>query len=160
MALIVEDGTGKADANSYVSEAECTAYLAARGKTIAGSKEVAIIKAMDFMRQNYRGKWQGSKKTQTQALDWPRYGVEVDCFSVSSDIVPAEVKNACCELAFRADTEDLMADLKQGVKRKKIDVIEVEYDTSSPQQKRFAAVESILGPYLTGASNMVRLQRV
>jgi hypothetical protein len=160
MALIVEDGTGLANANSYVSEAECTAYLAARGKTIAGTKEVAIIKAMDFMRQKYRGRWQGIKKTDAQALDWPRYDVLVDGYSVLSTIVPVEVKNACCELAFRADTEDLMADLTQGVKREKIDVIEVEYDTSSSQQKRYAAVESILGPYLTGASNMVRLQRV
>jgi hypothetical protein len=160
MALIVEDGTGKPDANSYVSEAECTAYLAARGKAIAGSKEVAIIKAMDFMRQNYRGRWQGIKKTDAQALDWPRYDVVVDGYSVLSTIVPIEVKNACCELAFRADTEDLMPDLTQGVKREKIDVIEVEYDTSSSQQKRFNAVTSMLGPYLTGSTTMVRLQRV
>jgi hypothetical protein len=160
MALIVEDGTGKTDANAYVSEADCTAYLSARGKSITGNKEQAIIKATDFMMQKYRGRWQGIKKTQAQALDWPRYDVVVDGYSVESDIVPNEVKNACCELAFRADTEDLMADLTQGVKREKIDVIEVEYDTSSSQQKRYAAVESILGPYLTGASNMVRLQRV
>lgn len=160
MALIVEDGTGKADANAYVSEADCTAYLAARGKLIAGDKEQAIIKATDFMMQKYRGRWQGIKKTQAQALDWPRYDVVVDGYSVASDIVPNEVKIACCELAFRAETEDLMPDLTQGVKREKIDVIEVEYDTNSSQSKRFNAVDSILSPYLTGASNMMRLQRV
>ena len=36
MALVVEDGTGLPDAESYVSVADCKSYLDARGRTAWG----------------------------------------------------------------------------------------------------------------------------
>lgn len=160
MALIVEDGTGKGDANAYVSTADLDAYLSLRGKSIASGKEEAIIKATDYMMQKYRGNWRGIKKTSTQALDWPRYDIVVDGYSLDSNIIPKDVKNACCELAYRAASDDLYSDLTQGVIREKIDVIEVEYDQSTPQVKRFVAVDAMLRPYLNNTGYVVGLVRV
>jgi hypothetical protein len=100
------------------------------------------------MRQAYRSRWQGVKVDEDQALDWPRYDVVVEGYVIASNIVPAEVKNACAELALRASEGDLLADQSQGVIREKVGQIEVEYDRSSPQQARYSAVESMLAPYL------------
>jgi hypothetical protein len=51
MALVVEDGTLVANANSFVTRAEIIAYAAARGVTLEddASTDVLGIKAMDYL---------------------------------------------------------------------------------------------------------------
>ena len=154
MALIVEDGSGKSDSESYISVADASTYHAARGNTAWAAlatdalREAALRKATDFMRQVYRSRWQGYKVNEDQALDWPRYYVEVEGYAIDSDIVPTEIKNACAELALRASAADLNPDLTQGVAREKVGQIEVEYDKASPQFTRYKAIDAILSPYL------------
>ena len=154
MALEVEDGTGKSTAESYISVADASSYHAARGNTAWAAlatdalREAALRKATDFMRQVYRSRWQGYKVNEDQALDWPRYYVEVEGYAIDSDIVPTEIKNACAELALRASAADLNPDLTQGVAREKVGQIEVEYDKASPQFTRYRAIDALLSPYL------------
>jgi hypothetical protein len=100
------------------------------------------------MRQAYRSRWQGYKVNEDQALDWPRYDVEVEGYAVDSDIVPTEVKNACAELALRASAADLNPDLTQGVLSEQVGSIQVTYDKASPQFTRYRAIDSLLSPYL------------
>jgi hypothetical protein len=164
MTIIVEDGTGLADAESYISVGDANTYHAARGNTdwaalSDADKESALRRATDYMLQAYRSRWSGQRATSTQALDWPRYGVIVDWFELSSDVVPVAVERACAELALRASSADLAADLERGIKRQKVDVIETEYDTASPQQKRYRAVDNLLAPYLMGGGAFVRVTR-
>ncbi len=85
---------------------------------------------------------------EDQALCWPRYGVIVEGYSIDDDVVPEIVKRACAELALRAASGDLQADLEQGVVREQIGPIAVEYDRSSPQAKRYKQIETMLLPYL------------
>jgi len=167
MALIVETGSIIADAESYCSVADATTYHAARGNTAWAAlatdalREAALRKATDYMTQAYRSRWQGARYTETQALDWPRQGVVRDSWAVGYDEVPTEVKYACAELALKAATADLSPDLTQGVTREKVGQIEVEYDKSSPQRVRYAAIDAMLAPYLKsgGSGCMVRLER-
>lgn len=154
MTLIVEDGSIVTGAESYISVADASNYHTVRGNTAWAAlttdalREAALRKATDFMRQVYRSRWQGYKVNEDQALDWPRYDVEVEGYAVDSDIVPTEVKNACAELALKASAAELNPDLTQGVLSEQVGPIAVTYDKSSPQRVRYPAIDAILSPYL------------
>ena len=154
MTLIVEDGTGLATAESYVSVADADARHTALGNTAwTGTdavKESALRRATQYMLQRYRTRWTGTRTFRVQALDWPRYGVEADGYVVDSDIVPDDVASACADLALRALAEDLNPDLERGVIRDKVGPLETEYDRFSPQSKRRTAVDQALAAYLRG----------
>ena len=75
MALTVEDGTGKADADAFVSVEDCDTYCEARGLTDwtgvadspADTKEAAIRRATDHLSAAYA--WKGAKRNgRSQAL--------------------------------------------------------------------------------------------
>ena len=157
MAFVVETGAGLSNANSYASVAYADDYAATRGLTAwtgtTAVKEAALVRATDYMEATYRGSWLGYRASQTQALSWPRSNVEVDLFPIPANIVPVPVTNACVELAIRALTEDLLADLGQRVKREKVDVLEVEYADGSDAVLRFPLVSRMLTPYIYGGSN-------
>jgi hypothetical protein len=78
MALIVEDGTGLANAESYVSVAAATTYHANVGNTAWAAitsdttKEQLLRKATDYMVAQYRLQYAGCRRYSTQSLDWPR----------------------------------------------------------------------------------------
>jgi hypothetical protein len=154
MSLICEDGSGKSDSESYISVADASNYHTVRGNTAWAAlttdalREAALRRATDYMRQAYRSRWQGYKVNEEQALDWPRYNVEVEGYAVDSDIVPTEVKNACAELALRASAADLNPDLTQGVLSEQVGSIQVTYDKASPQFTRYRAIDALLSPYL------------
>lgn len=157
MALVVEDGTGKADANSYASLATANEYATLRGLSswtgTDAEKEAALIRATDYMEATYREAWKGYRGSAEQALSWPRDSVEVDYFPVPADSVPSIVTVACIQLAARALTADLLADQTQRVKREKVDVLEVEYADGSDPATRYPFISRILAPYLIGGSN-------
>jgi hypothetical protein len=178
MALIVENGTGLSNAESYTSVAEANAYHAARGNTnwatiSTGEAEQALRRATDYIEQVYRLRWQGNRVNSIQALSWPRAFVQPMDYQFSStafflgglyylpaDEVPQEVKNACAEMAFKAAGGELASDLTQGIIREKVDVLEVQYDPNSPQYTRYRAIDNLLRPFLTGGSNSAKVQRV
>lgn len=172
MSLIVEDGTGLANAESYISITDADTYHDNRGNTAwadltTAQKERLLRIATDYMMAVYRLRWDGYRYVNTQALDWPRIYVPVrDICSVNAypeyvdfDIVPQQVKNACAELAYKANTETLLADQSQNVVREKVGPIEVEYDKYSPQFKRYTQVDNSLSIYFSSSANQVKLMR-
>lgn len=173
MALIVEDGNGLVNAESYISVADATTYHANRGNAdwvaIASDtiREQLLRKATEYMMAVYRLRWAGYRYNSTQALDWPRLCVPIlDTITanqfpqyVDFNIVTVAVKNACAELALKANAEALMADLGQGVIREKVDVIEVEYDKYSPQYKRYIQIDNMLSIYFKNRDNSATLIR-
>jgi len=164
VSLIVEDGSGLANAESYISAAGADARMSAIGDATwavltTAQKEEALRRSTIYMEQAYRGRWTGLRMTREQALSWPRYGVCVDGFYLPSDEVPADIANACADLALKAAAGDLNEDLTRGVVREKIGPIETEYDRNSPQSVRYRAVDMALSPYLKGSSAMATLVR-
>lgn len=156
MALVVEDGSGLSNSNSYATAAQADTYASDRGLSAwtgdTATKEAALIRATDYIEATYREAWLGYRKTATQALSWPRSNVEVDLYPIASTIVPVEVRNATIELAIRALSEDLLADQTQRVKREKVDVLEIEYADGSDATKRYPFVSRMLSPYIYGGS--------
>lgn len=153
MALIVEDGTGKSDAESYISVTDAAKYHADRGNaawvTVSALPEQLLRRATEYIDRTYRARWKGARVLTAQALDWPRADVDTESSSVPSDSVPLAVCRACAELALRADSVELTPDYERGVVMEKVGAIEVHYDQASTQRKpRYEAIDAMLAPYL------------
>ena len=166
MSLTTEDGTGKADAESYATVAFSDTYFSNRGKTTwaaftTAQKESYLRLSTDFIEQRYRMYWDGYKKYSTQALSWPRtfvYGEPVLYGDsnlpypqlISSTIVPTEVKNACAELALKASTytDGLLPDVTDLITEETIGPITTKYDKLSPASPQYKAIDAMLAVYL------------
>lgn len=166
MSLIVEDGTGLPDAESYASVAAADTYHASRGNAQWGTlpderKEQLLRAATDYMAV-YAASWSGTRQTAAQALDWPRDGAEAFGYDVPAGTVPAQVANACAVLALKAAAGALQPDPGQAKKRQKVGALEVEYQDYSTATKRYSSVDSILAPFFGaggGSPYMARLER-
>lgn len=172
MALIVEDGAGRADAESFASVAEADTYHAARGQgdawDAADDKEVALRLATDYLEQAFRGRWLSFRTTAAQRLSWPRawvtlpdapYGYGSWAAFVPNNVVPLEVKQACMELALRTLSGPLAPDLTRTTVMEKVGPIEVQYNRSAPAFTQLRSIEMLLAPFLTNAGASVKLVR-
>lgn len=127
MAIIVENGTIVAGANSYVSEAELTSYATARGVTLTGTPESLLIKAMDYVETQ---PFIGTKLTRDQPLQWPRSGVVIDGWSYPPSEIPDELKTAQMTVALAIDEgNDPLAPVSPAIKRKRVKADTVESET-------------------------------
>lgn len=159
MAIIVETGTGASNSESYASVADALTYHANRGNdtwaTITTTQqEQALRRATDFIEQRYNLAWQGYRSSSTQALSWPRNSVTVNGYVIGSALIPQILINATCEMALRAAAGELDADLERGVLREKVGALEVEYDKTSLEKKRYVAVENMLKPLFASSSSL------
>lgn len=171
MALITEDGTIVAGAESLCSVDVADAYHLSIGNESTWFdldpevKEVNLRKATMFMRRVYRARWAGCRVSSLQTLDWPRYGVVVDDFTIASNTVPADVQYACAELALKVQDGELMPDLDTGVNQVKKEVIgplETEYfEVNTDAGSRFVSVDALLAPYfgVNGGTSSIKLVR-
>lgn len=151
MTLIVEDGTRVPGAESLVDVTTADKYFADRGITswallIADDKERHLRLATEFMEGRYRGRWRGERVLPEQELSWPRLNVVVEGYLSSKydNTVPKEVQRACAEFALRSAAGPLIADLGQAIKSKKVGPVEIEYDTNSPRQRQYDAVDQMI----------------
>ena len=117
--------------DSYVTEAELTAYATARGETLTAYESVLLIKAMDYLESLA---YKGEKTSSAQALSWPRDRVYVDGYLLPSTTVPQIIKDAQMAVALSIDGgTDPLSDVSPAVKRERADVVEIEYqDGASP----------------------------
>lgn len=98
----VEDGTGLADSNAYVSTAFVDQYLEDRGRNVAwrvlsgADKQAAIVRASDYV--DSRWQMRGTRGSADQAMEAPRSEAYRDDSS-GIDGVPAELQEATAEYA-------------------------------------------------------------
>lgn len=163
MALIHEDGTGKVDAESYVSVEDANAYHTARNNAgwtgTDAVKEAALRKAASYFDGAYGSRLPGVKKTAAQALLLPRaYGYDREGYLLDDDEVWSVVKAANAELALRALTAELAPDLARGgaVRRQKVGTIEREFDDYAPGGTSRPSIDLILAPILPRPGVLVR----
>lgn len=168
MTLIVETGTAAADSEAYASVAYCDAYHASIGNVAWAAlstelKEQALRRATMFMSQMYRSSWKGTRVNSTQALDWPRYNVQLPDLGFANvimpDVVPVLVQQASAELALIASTTTLNPSTTQRVESEQVGPIKVVYDNTSPQTVQYPAVRDILQPLLLSGNGTMRLFR-
>ena len=140
--IIVEDGTGKIDSESYIDLAYLSAYAAKRGLDITGISEANIIKAMDYFESAYLFK--GTKLKETQALAFPRY--------INNEVVyPVRIKNAICELTIKSKSAELLADSERLTKSEAVGDIKIEYSEYSKDTVNYNFVINLILPWLSGS---------
>lgn len=162
MSFEVEDGSGSATANSYLSVSTADAYHAARGNstwTEASTspdqgKHAALVRATQAIDALYRGRWPGTKLNgRLQALEWPREDAEdAEGEEIAEDEIPAEVIDATCEAALREliDAGSMMPDFERGgaVKSVKAGSVAVEFAGNAQAATAFTLIDGILAPLL------------
>jgi hypothetical protein len=145
MALIIEDGSGVANANSYVTAAQWDAWATARGISHSHSTskiEEYILTAMDYFEAQY---FIGRKATDEQELQWPRTEVYIDSYSVDSDEIPKQVKNAVYEITRTvSDGNFALSARERQTTQEKIGDITVTYKNNASMRKETPAVTSAL----------------
>lgn len=122
-------------------------------------REAALRKATRYLDNTYYNRWQGEKKSQTQALCWPRSEVyDRDDLEISSTTIPAAIMNVTCELAKIFLTEDLTAALSQddtaGVDSESVTVGPISISQTfqgGRSQKSYPVVSMLVAPYISGS---------
>lgn len=166
MALVVEDGTGKANADSYQSLTDADAYHLAHSASTAWSgaaeavKEKALRLATQYLDVRYNGLWKGVKFSDAQSLSWPRIWAEkndtYDSAYYDSDAIPQQLKEATNELALRVVNGDtLFADIsKPGIiSSTSISVgpisKSVSYSGGYDQVKKYPLIDGLVKPLIS-----------
>lgn len=165
MALIVEDGTGKSDAEAYGTVLEATAYHTRLGNSVAwaavADQELAMRRGARFVDLKYELRMRGTRKLATQALAYPRLDVWTDDdHEVSPDDVPTRVMEANFEAALRAGVSgtnlmpDVAASESGSVVAEAISVgpisISEELSGGRSSEAEYKVIDRILMPLLTG----------
>ncbi len=125
MAVTLVATAGASNANSYLTEAEATAYFDTRlfseAWDLAADKPKALMFATRVLDSallaykrfvpeangvaaHYRSRpaWSGTPSTTTQALAWPRTGMyDANGNAIAVDAIPQALKNAVAELALQ-----------------------------------------------------------
>lgn len=159
---------GDANANSYATLAEATAYHDTHlyGSTWTDADPDDQARALIWATRILDAEvdWVGAKYTAAQALRWPRSSVlDRDGYTVAVDAIPTFLKQATAELARWLLTEDRTAERGFGITRLKADVVELEFDKSDERPLLPDAVLSLIAGYgSAGAqvSGVVKLVRV
>jgi hypothetical protein len=138
VALVVEDGTGRADAESYISVAYFDEYAANYGYDLTSKtepqKEQALRRATIWFDAVYGVYFSGTPVSADQALYLPQtemYDYR-GVLAPSDEVLPA-AERSVAEAAWREITtpHSLLPDVvaNQVQKSVKVDVISIEYET-------------------------------
>lgn len=171
MALTVEDGTGLASADSYLSVADADTYHTDHGDNSSWSgaataaKEEALRLGTQYLDAMYGQRWLGTRTNESQALDWPRADVEdYDRFSIASNVVPQAIKDAVAEAARRSisETDGLLPDIDEpGTIKSESDAVgalktSTTYTGGKSQIPRFRIIDLLVAGLVRSSSTMER----
>lgn len=175
MALEVEDGTGKDDAESYVSVAEVDAYFLARGVSWnelpaspdpTASKEAFLRRATDYIDAKYGDLFKGVRTNDTQALYWPRSYVYLDGVLLEDTTLPTALKRATFEAAKVIGLgEDIDVTLERGNRiRTKTETVgpisqRVAYSNDAPSGNVYPAIDRYIQALLSSSGIMSSVVR-
>ena len=165
MTLIIEDGQGLPDANSYIDELDAVNFLPSFHmedwrKMKTKEKFDRLILASRFIDTAFR--WVGTQKTLEQGLQWPRENVRFQNHGISSDTVPKVIKRASLmALVIISEQGMEVFQLNTGVqiKKEKMAVMEIEFfqQTENKECKsEYDAINNLLkGLYVDRRCNVV-----
>lgn len=150
MALIVEDGTGVVDADSYVSVTAFRAWATGRGYLLPTDDvevDSLLRKGCDFIE---RKEFVGTAEFTDQGLSFPRLVTDADGIAVSTGI-PTRLKTAQMMLALESMNGALTAAARaQKYSATKIDQIYLKYAKTADGAGDlvFPAVNDLLNEWL------------
>lgn len=161
VTLVVEDGTGKSDANALVSLAQLKDYADERGTAYSAYTDDqlngAIVRASAFLTNAFV--WGGLKvHGRDQTMAWPRVNMtDREGWVVLPTEVPREVVAACVEIAlYEAATPGAMNPsvvLSDKVRSEQIGSVRVEYanlfTSASDARPTLTVIHDLLAPFLS-----------
>jgi hypothetical protein len=103
MALIIEDGTIVANANSYITLADARTFLVLFGQTLPAvdaDAEAALVSAFYYV-NSYENQYQGVRSNSAQVGSFPRKGVYINSFLNTDTTIPVDLINAQCFAAYQ-----------------------------------------------------------
>lgn len=158
MALVVEDGTGKTNSDTYVSLADARTRATILGVSISGTDataELQLQQATIYVDTVYRHNFQGLKLTSTQALQFPRSPVVLDGWTLDNDDIPQELIDAQIYAAAQLEAGESFYSNNDGRSVKLEEVVgavKQEYFNTGKTgtQVRFTDVEQRIQPLLDG----------
>lgn len=132
MALVIENGSIVANANSFVTVAEIREFAEARGIVLPvddGDVEPFAVEAWDFL-ITVEPRMTGTRVSAEQEGVYPRNCVKINCFDVANTVIPVTLKKAQMQLAVdRSRGVPLVTDdsAERDIKREKIGPLETEW---------------------------------
>lgn len=165
ITLIIEDGTGKVDANSYIDVAAAEAYLENSGRLGTWQnigeelRKSVLIQGTDYLDQTYRRRYKGVRFSSAQRLEWPRedvfdeLGEELDVADIPEAIGQAVVEYAVEAISGPLAPTPTVDETGRTVlqKRERVDVLEESTtyrDRATPAFKRFPRAELVIRRWL------------
>lgn len=110
MAFTFDPTSAASTANSYLSVTEADDYFAGRFNSDKWStfstaqKQQLLVTASKQLDTAMYG---GRRSKQIQSLQWPRFGLSnYDGFAIPDTVIPTQIKEAACEMAYWIWTED------------------------------------------------------
>jgi hypothetical protein len=154
--FVVEDGTSKADATSYVTEDEYKQYWLNRGLDYSAVTSVKawLNQAAQYIDNHYR--FLGCVTLQTQALQWPRAGmVDSKGNSVVSTTIPTALKSAACEVGNIFHLGKDLDAMQENIQSKTIGPVSVSY--AGKATMRIPKVDNLLASFIDPRPLAVRV---
>ncbi|WP_223464859.1 DnaT-like ssDNA-binding protein [Pseudomonas sp. GL-RE-26] len=145
MTLIIEDGTGKLDADSFATAAELVTYAANYGAAIPADTpgQESLLRRAALAMDGYT--WKGARTNGDQALSWPRRDVTIDERTLPSDSIPVRIKSGQMALAAEIHTDDIdPVDKRTGaVTKERVEgAVDVQYAAPSAASQKPAVTAS------------------
>lgn len=151
MPLIVEDGSGVPDADSYVSTAYARAFAASVGVALP-SDDTALEAALRAGALYVDAQpFSGQAASADQALAWPRKLASLRGYPLDSNVIPELLKKAqVIAAALNPNGLDVSVTVTAGaIKREKVGPIETEYyDSGVSTVLTYSAIDNLLAPLL------------
>lgn len=139
--MVVENGEGLQNSNSYVDVTFADTYFSTRGVTTwvtltQEQKEFALINASDYIDSAFD--WNGIKKSYEQSMRFPRKNL-VDSDGYDVEGIPTVLKEAVCECANKlSQNVEMFKELEENgnVTSERIGELSFTYDTNGkPKDK-------------------------
>jgi hypothetical protein len=107
MTLIIEDGTGKPDADSFATAAELVTYAANYGAAVPADTpgQESLLRRAALAMDGYT--WKGTRTNGEQALSWPRRDVTIDERTLPSESIPVRIRSGQMALAAEIHQDDI-----------------------------------------------------
>ena len=158
--LIIEDGSQVVNSNSYVTDLEYTDYAASKGLVVAATaelREVDLFAGIDYI-LGKESLLQGWRVSSTQAMTFPRVGVYLYGYSVESDTIPVNSKNAQMEAAAYNTSGTLLSNSEvTNTQTEKLDTLSITYfKGGSKSIVNLQRVNVYLQPLMKDINKLVR----
>ena len=166
VTLVVENGSGLTNSNTYISNADADTYFGSHlyatdwtGAT-EGNQDIALAMATRLLDDHFD--YNGKATKQDQALSWPRFDIHDKAgYFIPSTTIPTPVKNATAEFAKWLLAEDRTAEEDdRGFKSLKAGSLSLEIDPEDRKAMIPDIVASMLAefgvPKSGGAAKVTR----